>query len=268
MSWFRSQSMRGTPYGASELRAFYPGNLARGLAASTLLILIVLGWFWLSGGRDERATITRERLADLDTVPRITLLGTVKLQRSGGGGAPNTPAPPGLSQRGHPDATPDRTHNRPDPTRSVTSRTPSNPRPVERPVQRNTAGNTRDTSADRGVTGTPGQAVDGKGTTAASGAGGPGVGNSAGLPGIEARGWLRPPQRVYPTESGATGKVTLRFTVMPNGDVVGIRPLKSADPALTQAAIRNLQRAQMRPLPRNAPQIAQQGTQTFTFVTQ
>lgn len=268
MSWFRSSSMRGTPYGASELRAFYPQNLARGLAAATLLLLMILGWFWLTRKDELPRTITSQRLDDLDTTARITLLGTVKLQQSGGGGAPNTQAPPGYSQRGHPDATPDRTHNRPDPTRSVRTEIPSKVRPSTRTTPTNVAGNTRDTSANRGVTGTPGQAVDGRGTTPASGAGGPGVGNTAGLPGIEARGWIRPPQRVYPSESGATGKVVLSFTVMPNGDLVNIRPKHSANPALTQAAIRNLQRAQMKALPRNLPQVPQQGSQTFNFVTQ
>lgn len=268
MPWFRSSSMRGTPYGAPELRAYYHRNLARGLAAASLVLFLAIGWFWLTHDENEHTAITPDQLADLnrqDTNARMVILGTVRLQQKGGGGAPNTQAPPGLAQRGHPDAVPDHTHNRPDPTRSVQSTTASRIRPVENTAKRDVAGNTRDTNANRGVTGTPGQATDGHGTVPASGAGGPGVGNSAGLPGVEARGWLRPPQRNYPAESGATGKVTLRFTVMPNGSLVNIRPVKSADPALTQAAIRNLQRAMMRPLGSNMPQIPQQGSLNFNF---
>jgi TonB family protein len=79
------------------------------------------------------------------------------------------------------------------------------------------------------------------------------------------RGWIVRPSAKYPEGSTATGNVVLRFSVMPNGDVTNITPIKRADAALVNAAVAGLRRARARALPDEAPQAPQTATITYTF---
>lgn len=256
-------------YGAPELKRDFNRNLLMGLGISVLLHGLVIGYYLLS---DEKVGWPPPsiRLADIptprtDTTWMAITLDDPKKQSADpeGGGDPDSKEPIGLAQRGHKDAVPDRTRDNVDKTRSVKIENPTNVRPTDKePKSPNLAGDTKDTSKNTGVTGTKGQNVDGRGTKPAGGSGGVGIGFADGMGG---RGWAVRPGKQYPSGSNATGTVVLRFTVLPNGKIMNITPVKRADAALVRAAISNLSRAKARPLPPDAPQIAQTATIPFNF---
>lgn len=201
----------------------------------------------------------------------------------GGGGAPGVDAPEGPSQKGEPAAaTPApsvSTPVRPPTVKAPVSRSPSpekiavpkkdpekSPTPSAEPTPNPPA-----PSTSSGGSGSSGQDPSGSGDKPASGAGGPGVGRGSGggvgygVNGLGSRGWITRPSARYPDGSNATATIVLKFTVMPDGSVTGITPIKRGDPALLNAAMAGLRRARARPLPEEAPQIPQSGTITYTF---
>ena len=109
----------------------------------------------------------------------------------------------------------------------------------------------------------PGQQANGTGDRPAGGSGSKSSGYS--VSGLGSRGMVVGPGARYPQGSSATGTVTLRFTVLPNGSITSITPVKRADQALVNAAMAGLRKAKFRPLPENAPQAPQTGTITYRF---
>lgn len=202
--------------------------------------------------------------------PRDTIMMEIRIAADDskpgmqGGGAQDAKEPPGKAQKGSPEATPDRTHDRPDPRRNVDVKNPDRIRPVERTEKPEVAGDRRDTSKASAVNGTRGQNPNGTGDRPAGGSGGLGVGVGS-ASGMGGRGWLVRPRATYPGGTNATGTVKLRFTVLPNGDITNITPVKRADQSLVNAAMAGLRRAKARPLPDDVPQVAQTAVIPFTF---
>jgi outer membrane biosynthesis protein TonB len=61
------------------------------------------------------------------------------------------------------------------------------------------------------------------------------------------------------------GSVRLAFTVMPNGEITNIVPVKKANPTLLAEAIRRLNGAKVKPLPSSVPQLTVRWALTFNF---
>jgi TonB family protein len=258
------------PYGAVELKRNFNRNLLIGLGISLLLHGIVIGYILLSD--DRQAQVPMITLAPLpdprpDTTHYFVVMGESnplkKKLGPDGGGEPDADAPIGRTQKGDKDAVPDHTRDHLDKTRSVEYKNPTNVRPtLKDPKQPNLAGDTHDTSRNVGATGTRGQNPNGTADNPGRGSGGVGIGFADGMGG---RGWLVKPHATYPAGLNSTGVVKLRFTVLPNGNITNIIPVKSADAALVRAAIAGLQRAKARPLPSDAPQVAQVAVIPFNF---
>lgn len=201
----------------------------------------------------------------------------------GGGGAPGVDAPEGPSMRGEPAATaapsPSQSVKEP-PVKAPVSRSTSPekiavPRPEETkpstPTSATGASDRTKPSESSGGSGTAGQDASGTGDKPASGAGGPGVGRGSGggvglgINGMGSRGWIVRPSARYPSGTNASATIVLKFTVMPDGSVTGITPIKRGDPALLNAAMAGLRRARARALPEEGPQTPQSATITYTF---
>ncbi len=255
-------------YGAAELKRSYNRHLAIAFGISVAFHAFVIGYFLLGEPDTSREHV---RLAELPRPKVDTTFLAIRLadnpgkQGAEGGGAPDSDKPLGRAQRGHPNAVPDHSHDRPDPKRNVDIKNPDRIKPVAKPTTPPAlAGDRRDTSKSSVATGTRGQNVEGTGDRPAGGGGGLSVG-VGGASGMGSRGWEVRPRATYPGSSNVTGTVVLRFTVMPNGAVTNITPVKRADPALVAAAIAGLRRAKARPLPDDVPQVAQQAQIPFTF---
>jgi len=202
------------------------------------------------------------------TQPELT-----EIVLGGSGGSPDSKAPADEAQHGTKTATPkpvERVKPQPDPKKIETPQTRSHseetipttkkdPKPKEQTQTTTEPSKTPEKPSEQA-----GQREDGRGTKPAGGTGGSTSGYS--VDGLGNRGWLSSPGPRYPDGANASGVVVLRFTVMPNGDVTNIVPIKRADQALVSAAIAGLRRARARPLPSTVPQIPQQGTITCTFV--
>jgi TonB family protein len=253
-------------YGAVELKRVYNRNLLIALGISVVLHGAVIGYY-LFGGDDTADPNPKIVLDDLRRPDTNWSIPVTLTKPQGGGGSPDVDKPLGRASKGAPNATPDRAHDNADKDRSVIIRNPDKIRPVDRePAPVKIVGNTRDTSTRSNVTGTNGQNPNGVGDKPAGGSGGPGIGVGVGAAtGLGSRGWVVRPHASYPGGLNATGTVMLRFTVLPNGDITNITPIKRADQALVNAAIAGLRRAKARPLPDNVPQIAQVATIPFTF---
>lgn len=257
-------------YGAAELKNYYQRHLTIGLVASLALHALVIGIYLLGDDPETPSHPAQITLAQLerprtDTLISITIAPAPPDKKVGhdGGGSPEVKLPPGKASKGHQQARPDKTHNTPDKTRSVNLDVANKMKPVlKEPKRQTVAGNTRDTSRSTGITGTQGQNMKGTGDKPAGGTGGVGVGVATGF---GSRGWVVPPRAKFPDGISATGKVVLRFTVLPNGDITAVSAVKRTNDALVNAAIAGLRRAKARPLPADAPQVPQQATIPFTF---
>ncbi|MCE7935029.1 MAG: TonB family protein [Chlorobi bacterium CHB2] len=208
-----------------------------------------------------------------------------EIEWGGSGGAPNVDAPAGPAMRGTPvpqpkpqqatttQKTETTTQPKTDPQKvevPKTTNTPSRetiPATTAKPTKPNTApatNNTNSQTSPSSPSGTQGgQRPDGTGTTPAGGSGGSTSGYS--VAGLGTRGWLTSPSARYPDEEDVSGVVVLRFTVMPDGSVTNIQPVRRAAASLVNAATAGLRKARARALPPNAPQVPQQGTITYTF---
>lgn len=253
---------------SNDLKGTYNRNLAIAFLISVGLHLVLIGFVFLSESEDENpgrialAPIPPPR-SDTNWSLPISLAEPKKYDEGAGGGSPDVDAPVGPAQKGRPDATPDRSRNRVDKTRSTIVKNPDKVRAVEKePKPADVAGDMRDTSRKTNVVGTKGQNPNGTGDRPAGGSGGVGVGFANGIGG---RGWVVRPRASYPSGINSTGTVVLRFMVMPNGDITNITPVKRADESLVKAAISGLRRAKARPLPEGVPQVPQQATIPFTF---
>lgn len=256
------------PYGTSDLKQGFGRNLSFGLVVSlaihgVLILLLMLGGEEGTG----RSVVLLPPITPPphDTVYTMIHLSAVDDPRPGhaGGGAPDVKAPPAPSSKGHPNAVPERSAARKDPNRTVVVKTPTNVRPVER-EPKPVAGDPKPIDSSHTVTGTRGQNTRGEGDHPSGGSGGPGVGIGS-ASGMGSRGWQVRPRATFPSGVSATGTVRLRFTVMPNGDVVNITPVRRADQALVNAAVAGLRRAKARPLPPGVPQEPQTAEIPFTF---
>ncbi len=209
----------------------------------------------------------------------------------GSGGNPNVDAPDGPATRGNPDAamggsttapegqnparerdpqkvrTPRAASATPDrvPTPDTKSSTPSAPTTApsrENSTAPSNGSNASDGRTADGTSGPMGDRPDGTGTKPAGGSGGASVGSATGL---GTRGWAARPRPAYPSGANVEGTVVLRFTVMPNGDIVNVSAVKRADPALVSSAIAALRRSRFRPLPDDVPQVSVTGTIPMYF---
>jgi len=250
-------------YGGVELKRRYGRNLGVGLVVSLTIHGAIIALLFLadtsidSGQRATRLTDLRAPRADtLHSIPIILA------RHEGGGGSPNVKAPPGPAVKGHPQAVPEKGPHRVDPKRSVRVVVPPRPRPVDKEKPPGEVARSDSGRHDAPIAGTSGDRPDGRGTTPAGGSGGAGVGYASG---IGSRGWAARPRANYPRGSNLEGTVVLRFTVMPNGDIVNVSAVKRADPALVNAAVSALRRARFRPLPMESPQVAVTGTIPFHF---
>lgn len=209
-----------------------------------------------------------------------------EIQWGGSGGSPNVNAPVGQAMRGTPVPEPKpvqtptqkpqtvpTTQLKPDPQKvqvPTTTNTPSRetvPSTTnEKPTKPNTSATTDNkpstTNSSSANTTQGGQREDGTGTKPAGGSGGNTSGYS--VAGLGTRGWITSPKANYPDED-VGGIVVLRFTVMPDGSVTNIQPVRRAAASLVNAATAGLRKARARALPASAPQVPQQGTITYTF---
>ncbi len=250
-------------YGAVELKRLYSRNLGRGMAISLALHGAIIAILLLNNGPDDRER-TRDHLGVLptprgDTLRSIPILLSIK---DGGGGSPTVKAPPGPAVKGHPQAVPEKGARRDDPSRSTRVKAPTKVNPVDREKPSTSVVSSDSGRRDAPVAGTAGDRPDGRGTAPAGGSGGAGVGYANG---VGARGWASRPRANYPDGSNVEGTVVLRFTVMPNGDIVNISVVKRANQALVNAALASLRRARFRSLPEGAPQEPASGTIPFYF---
>ncbi|MBS1911139.1 MAG: TonB family protein [Bacteroidetes bacterium] len=257
--------------GREELRASFNRNLGIAFAISLLLHVAVILFYAFTGDVDlpSRVVLNDIPRPHMDTVWTEIRMDEPKhssTQRPGGG-SPDVQAPEGPSSKGHEQATPDHSRNLRDPSRSVVPKNPDNIHVVKtEPKPPKVAASTSDTSRSN-VIGTRGQNPHGTGDHPSGGSGGPGVGIGS-ADGLGSRGWVVRPHATYPSGTNVTGVVTLRFTVLPNGDITNITPVKRADQALVNAAMAGMRRAKARPLPDDAPQVAQTAIIPFTFKLQ
>lgn len=260
-------------YGAAELKSFYGRNLTIGLLISLGVHLVFIGFYMLGDDHDQvrppHVTLAELARPRTDTLVTIAIAAAPKDKRPGreGGGSPDVDLPPGRASKGHRDARPDKTHDRPDKDRKVVADMADKMKPVDKvPERPSVAGDTRDTSKQTGVVGTRGQHLRGTGDTDAGGSGGVGIGFATGM---GRRGWKVPPRASYPQGTNATGDVVLSFTVQPNGDITNVTAVKrSSNEALVNAAIAGLRRAKARPLDPDVDQVQQKATISFKFKLQ
>ncbi len=209
----------------------------------------------------------------------------IEITWEGGGGAPGVDAPADRAMRGQPNTQ----------TQPVQQQQPeAQPRDIKTPETRSSSEETIPATQDepqrQPQQQTPqqqttekqneprenprddqpaGQNPEGTGTKLAGGSGGAGVGFSVGSE-FGTRGWVIPPKSTisYPQGSNMEGVVVLRFTVLPNGDIVNIVPVKRPGTALVNAAIAGMRRTKARSLPSNAEQRSVTTTITINFTLQ
>jgi TonB family protein len=265
------------------IRWNYNRNLAWGFAISIGVHLLVIGLYALSlvGSDDAVVVRDRPRLGRLDSLIIDTNLIAIDMSKvtvlaeGGSGGDVTSKEPDGLAKAGDPNAQPTFDPNAP---RNVKPKvfeptTPTRIKPVREktPDNRPLATTNRDTAKGRssGV-GNPGQHADGRGDRDAGGNGGLGIGRGEGTgvgdgSGVKARGWLRAPSSRPFDNMVAEGKVTLRFSVLPNGEITNISPIKTAHPSLLKVAMERLRAAKVRPLPPGASPVTVTSQYTFNF---
>lgn len=193
----------------------------------------------------------------------------VEITWGGSGGVPGVNAPEGPAPKGSPDATPQQQTQQPKQTSSAqpqqqtprnpnnpaletpseqqSTTTPDQPADTEDPTDNNSDAQSSNTNDD--VQGRK----DGTGSRPASGSGGKTSGSYS-LEGFGTRGWLTPPGAVPPDGTTEEGEVILSFTVLPNGEITAVRPIKNASRTLTNLAVRAIKNAKARALPSNAVQ--------------
>ena len=265
-------------HGGGGLRWVYNRHLAQGLAVSILAHLALIGGYALFGSSPSEGEAGSIRLPSLaepihDTLSLPMRLTKLHVTNGGGGGSREVDKPEGAAKKGLPDAAPKLDVKSPskdsratpkNPTKITVAKEPKN-NPVATTSNRDSA---NDKSANYGQTG---QHPDGKGEKLAGGSGGPGVGSGkgggvgVGDGGLGGRGWIRRPSATYPAGANASGQVVLSFTVLPNGTITNIVPVRKADPALVKAAIASLKNAKAKPLSDDDPQIAQKSQIPYTF---
>lgn len=258
-------------YGAPELQATYPRRLLIGAVVSITLHLLVLAIvFWFRDSPTMRSPFAHHYHNDTLSLP-ITLMDLGPA--GGGGGAPDRTEPVGPAKKGSPDANP----ALPKQTASLAPKQIGKVKVVadaKKPEKKETGKAIRDTAktTDR-AGGEVGQHSKGSGDKPASGSGGEGTGRGTGsgvgdfaAEGMGSRGWTVRPTARYPDNADASGSVKLRFTVLPDGSITSIVPIRSPNKALLDAAIAGLRRARARALPPTSPQIPQQATITYSFV--
>lgn len=257
-------------YGAPELQATYPRRLLVSAAISIALHLIVVGLlFWFRDSPAIRSPFTAYHRPDTLTLP-ITLMDLGPA--GGGGGSPDRTEPVGSAKKGSPDANP----TLPKQTASLAPKQIGNVKVVADATKKVTGTDKaiRDTTKrTEHAGGEPGQHSKGSGDKTTSGSGGEGSGRGTGsgvgdfaAEGMGGRGWTVRPTARYPDNADISGSVKLRFTVLPDGSISNITPIRSPNKALLDAAIAGLRRARARTLPATSPQLPQQATITYSFV--
>ncbi|HVK37489.1 MAG TPA: energy transducer TonB [Candidatus Kapabacteria bacterium] len=256
-------------------------NFTLAFAISLGIHALIIGLYWLAQSDAPALTPRRDIvLGSLDSLVRdtsfiaIDMRQVTVLQPGGGGGAPDSDEPVGRSKKGDPHATPKYVPKKPPQPNApdFDPKTPTRIKPVDRPTDdRRVATTDRDTA--KGPTtgyGERGQHLDGKGTRDAGGSGGAGIGRGVGLgigdgEGLGGRGWIRRPSSRAPGDLPGSGTVRLAFTVLPNGEITNIQPIKRASPALVELAVSRLRAAKVRPLSEDVPQVPVRSAITFTF---
>jgi TonB family protein len=262
------------------IRWTYNRNLAWALAISVGLHLLLIAMYALStSGDDAKPRYQPPSLAALDSILmdtnaiRISLEPITIVDPGGGGGDPLLDKPVGKSKAGDPNAQPKYTPEKPNNDKSkVFEPKAPNAKPVDKPRDdRPVATTDRDTAkGPSSGAGLKGQHADGKGTADAGGSGGRGEGHGRGDgvgngSGVAARGWARKPSSRPFDGMEAEGSVTLKFTVMPNGAITAISPVRTAHPSLLRVAIERLKAAKVNPIPPGAPQKTVPSQYTFNF---
>lgn len=207
----------------------------------------------------------------------------VEITWGGSGGLPGVDAPIGPTPKGEPDASPRQPtpntapRKEPEKIKTPVTKSPSTekiPATEEKPEEPKKPSSSTDTpardpadnsnSSDKpSNNGSQVGRPDGTGDRPAGGSGGATSGYSVG--GLGSRRMTRGAGARYPEGSNSQGTVVLRFTVLPNGSITNITPVKRADAALVNAAMAGLRKAKFAPLPDNAPQESQSGTITYRF---
>jgi hypothetical protein len=231
--------------------------------------VLMLMWFWQCSVPPEPG----------ETLTEITWGG-------GGGGSPDVVGPTGPSMQGDPteqmqqqppEQTQQQQSSAPRNVNTPTTRntrspervpTPRENQPRDNPTTPNDEPTTPQDRSDRPASdNSGGQDPQGTGDKPASGSGGPGESTGVGVGisgGVGSRGWIR-----KPSASGdglnATGTVTLRFTVLPDGSITGIAPVTRPNATLVNRAIAGMSGARARALPDDVPQEAQTYTINFVF---
>lgn len=262
------------------IRWIYGRNFALAFIVSLAIHALVIGMYAISIAGDAVVRpSTPIALASLDSLTADTSFIAIDMrqvqviQPGGGGGAPDSDEPVGTAKKGDPHARPKYVAKKPPQKGSdFEPKTPTSIRTVEKPrADRRVATTDRDTA--KGPTsgfGEKGQHLDGTGTKDAGGSGGTGIGHGVGLgvgdgEGLGGRGWIRRPSSRAPKDLPGAGTVRLAFTVLPNGDITNIQPIKRASPALVDLAVARIRAAKVRPLPEDAPQVPVKSAITFTF---
>lgn len=243
------------------IRWNYNRNLAIAFAISLGVHVLVFSMYWLTTlGNEQPAArvISPLRSLTADTNYTIDVTPVKMMEERGGGGSVDSKAPEGLAKAGDPNAAPRYDPNKPDPSKTPKVFDPKSPRNIKvvdkSTDDRRVVTTDRDTSkTNSSGAGNKGQHPDGKGTTDAGGSGGLGVGIGVGN-GIGSRGWIRRPQGGHSASLEASGQVILQCTVMPNGDITNIRPVKTAHASLVADAKRRLSAAKAKPLRDDEPQ--------------
>lgn len=265
----RLQKVMG--YGAPELQATYPRRLLIGAIVSIALHMLVLTIFF--GFRDSpamRSPFAAYQHPDTLSLP-ITLMDLGPT--GGGGGSPDRTEPIGQAIKGSPDANP----TLPKQTASLAPKQIGKVKlvaDVKKKETKETGKAIRDTTKHtERAGGEAGQHSKGTGDKSTSGSGGEGSGRGTGngvgdfaAEGMGGRGWTVRPTARYPDNADVSGNVKLRFTVLPDGSITSITPIRSPNKALLDAAIAGLRRARARALPATSPQLPQQATITYNFV--
>lgn len=262
------------------IRWSYNRNFAWAFAISVGIHVLVIGLYWFARADDGEIPPRRHiALASLDTLVRDTNFIAIDMRQvnvvnpGGGGGSPDSDEPVGKAKKGDPLAQPKYVADKP-PTKGpdFDPKTPTRIKATDDPKNdRRVATTDRDTAkGPSSGSGEKGQHVDGKGTTNAGGSGGAGVGRGVGLgvgdgEGLGGRGWIRRPSSKAPSNLPGAGTVRLAFTVLPNGEITNIQPIKRASRELVELAVSRMRAAKVRPLPDDVPQVAVKSAITFTF---
>jgi outer membrane biosynthesis protein TonB len=265
------------------IRWSYNRNLAWAFAISLGVHVLIIGLYALSHLGDDRVAPTVvPPLGSLDSLIvdtnfiAIDMRQVTVIKEGGGGGDPALDAPVGKSKAGDPDAQPKYVPEKPKstkPEKVFDQKSPTKVKPVDKPKNDDRPVATTDRDTAKGPSsgiGHKGQHADGKGTENAGGSGGRGVGNGVGIgvgdgSGLGSRGWIRRPRGGRSANLEASGRVVLSCTVMPNGDITNITPVKKAHPSLVADAVRRLSAAKARPLPDDAPQAPVKIQIPFTY---